>query len=49
MIEWVAETGGEVAGMVLGYPLPDPCPAHDLDALPAAIRPLVDRYLDNPN
>ena len=38
----VIEDGGEVAGMLVGYRLPDPYDAGDLDDLPAVVRPLVE-------
>jgi ribosomal protein S18 acetylase RimI-like enzyme len=38
----VAETGGEVAGLLLGYRLADPYDTGDLAALPEMVRPLVE-------
>lgn len=46
----LAERGGQVAGMMLGYPLPEPS-ADDFDALddlPALLRPLVELELTMP-
>ncbi|MCC6949061.1 MAG: GNAT family N-acetyltransferase [Bradyrhizobiaceae bacterium] len=37
----VAESGGRIAGLLLGYPLADPYDAGDLAALPDMVRPLV--------
>jgi len=39
---WVAEVDGAVAGMLLGYRLPDPYETGPLDQLPAVVRPLVE-------
>lgn len=38
----IAEAQGQVAGMLLGYPLPDPYPEEDLSSLPSVVRPLVE-------
>lgn len=38
----LAELGGEVAGMLLAYRLPEPGPAEDLSGLPDFIRPLIE-------
>jgi ribosomal protein S18 acetylase RimI-like enzyme len=39
---WVAEVADGVAGMLLGYPPPDPYQGGSLDELPAVLRPLVE-------
>jgi ribosomal protein S18 acetylase RimI-like enzyme len=38
----IADIDGSVAGMVLGYPLPDPYETGDLDQYHPAVRPLVE-------
>lgn len=38
----VAEIGGEVAGMLLGYRQPDPYDTGDLDAVSPILRPLIE-------
>jgi ribosomal protein S18 acetylase RimI-like enzyme len=38
----VAAMDGAIAGMLLGYPLPDPYDAGPLDEIPAVVRPLVE-------
>lgn len=38
----VAEVGGHIAGMLLGYHLPDPYPDEDLSELPATLHPLIE-------
>jgi ribosomal protein S18 acetylase RimI-like enzyme len=38
----IAEFPDVVAGMVLGYPLPDPYPVDDLEHAPEVIRPLLE-------
>ena len=44
----VAEWEGSVAGMVLGYPLPDPYELGDLDEYPEIVRPLVQLEAEAP-
>lgn len=39
---WVAEVDGRVAGMLLGYPQPDPYETGPLEELPPVLRPLVE-------
>jgi ribosomal protein S18 acetylase RimI-like enzyme len=39
---WIAEVGGRAAGMLLGYPQPDPYETGPLDDLPPVVRPLVE-------
>jgi ribosomal protein S18 acetylase RimI-like enzyme len=39
---WVAELQGQAAGMLLGYPQPDPYGIGALDELPPVVRPLVE-------
>jgi ribosomal protein S18 acetylase RimI-like enzyme len=38
----LAEREGEIAGLLLGYPLADPYDTGDLNALPELVRPLVE-------
>lgn len=38
----VAERDGRVVAMLLGYRLPEPYDAGDLEALPSVVRPLVE-------
>jgi ribosomal protein S18 acetylase RimI-like enzyme len=38
----VAESGGKIAGLLLGYRLADPYDTGDLDRLPPLVRPLVE-------
>lgn len=38
----VIESGGVIAGMLLGYRLPDPYPDDALDDCPAVVRPLIE-------
>ena len=39
---WIAEVAGQAAGMLLGYPQPDPFETGPLDDLPPVVRPLVE-------
>lgn len=39
---WVLEHEARSAGMLLGYPQPDPCVTGSLDELPSVVRPLVE-------
>lgn len=39
---WVAEVDARVAGMLLGYPQPDPYETGPLDELPPVLRPLIE-------
>ena len=45
---FVAEVDSQVAAMLLGYRLPDPYDAGDLDALPDVVRPLVELESEAP-
>lgn len=38
----VIESGGVIAGMLLGYRLPDPYPEDALDDCPAVVRPMIE-------
>jgi ribosomal protein S18 acetylase RimI-like enzyme len=45
---WIAEYCGEVSGMLLGYPLPDPYPLEDIATVPRIVRPLVELEAEAP-